>query len=162
MLLTRQRVAALSRISRYAGWTNRGYHVLEHSLIGAKLLEESGYSVLTRRAFMLHDMHETEFGGDITSPIRQRYLPDRYHEDITAWDTMLSVETGVPMIEINGEAVRRIDEIMLAAETRTVFTGNWCAPVPDGCADAVKRGVDLINYQFFTEPDAFWQMWSIE
>lgn len=164
MLLTQDRINALSRISRFAGWTNRPYSVLEHSLIGAKILAESNaVPVPTIRAFMLHDMHETAFGGDITTPIKRKYLGQDYRDDVRTWDRDLATETGIPLHTIEGLAVKSTDAVMLAAETRTVSTIGWIAPIPEHCEDEVKRAEQIIRQEFY-QGDlaviAFWQMWS--
>jgi hypothetical protein len=162
MLLTRERINALSRISRFAGWTERTYCVLEHSVIGAVLLAEAGYDRAAQQSFLLHDVHETQFGGDITSPVKKEYMPNRYHLDVAAWDAELSRETRVPLnVGIND----RMDAIMAAAEMRTIFTGTARAMIPDGCRDAVFRAMALIRCEDYAgkhSVEAFWQMWAGE
>jgi hypothetical protein len=159
MLLTEERINALSRINRFAGWTCRPYSVLEHSLIGAKLLDEDGYAQHWKRAFMLHDLHETAFGGDITTPVKTKYMSAQYHADVQLWDTELSVETGVPPCT---EIVKWMDKLTLAAETRTVFTGNWTAPMSGVDRTTVSRAMAMIDHGLFSGDDAvksFWTMW---
>lgn len=164
MLLTQERIKALSYENRFGGWTNRPYSVLEHSVIGAKILAESNaVPVPTIRAFLLHDMHETAFGGDITTPIKRKYLGQDYHDDVRTWDRDLATETSVPLHLIEGLAVKFTDAVMLAAETRTVSTGGWIAPIPEHYEDEVQRAQELIRYEFYRGDlavQAFWQMWS--
>lgn len=164
MLLTQTRINALSRINRFAGWTSRPYSVLEHSVIGAQLLAETGgVSRPTVRAFMLHDLHETAFGGDITTPIKRKYLGEEYREDVRTWDRDLATETGVPLYLIEGLAVKFTDAAMLAAETRTVSTCDWTAPIPEHYEQDVKRASILIRdgrYSRDQTVPAFWQMWA--
>lgn len=162
MLLTSERIQALSRISRFAGWTSRTYGVLEHSVIGATLLANAGYDRAAQRSFLLHDVHETQFGGDITSPIKVEYMPNRYHLDVAAWDAELSRETGVTFnVGVND----RMDQIMAAAEMRTIFTGTARAMCPDGCRDAMFQAMAMIrseDYAGRNSVTAFWQMWAGE
>ena len=42
MLLTSARIQSASRICRFNGWTTRPYSILEHSIIGTRVLAEIG------------------------------------------------------------------------------------------------------------------------
>ena len=170
MLLTRERVEALNRINRFAGWTNRDYSVLEHSVIGARLTPNR----TLQKAFLLHDLHESAFGGDIITPIKQKYMVPQFHIDVEAWDRDLAVETRVPFSAIDGEQVHMLDATMLAAETRTIYVGrnrlttepsDWKSNIPTGCDLLVHRAEMYINDREFAGENAitaFWQIWSGE
>jgi hypothetical protein len=158
-LLTRNRIEALAKINRYAGWTTRPFSVLEHSVIGAKLTPNR----VLRNAFLLHDMHETEFGGDITSPVKRKYISAQYHLDVKTWDLDLAVETHVPYSAIDGDEVHYIDALMLAAETRSICAKkDFVAEIPVGgymLCDLAKEIIKSEAYAGDNAITAFWQMW---
>ncbi len=109
---------------------------------------------------MLHDLHETAFGGDITTPIKIKYMSPKYREDVKAWDDLLTEETGVAQ---NADVTHMMDAVMLAAETRTVFTGGWKAPVAAENYLMKIRAEELINYGFYSSNlsiPCFWEMWT--
>lgn len=168
MLLTRERVQALARINRYTGWTSRPYSVLEHSVIGAKLVLPG----VVQRAFLLHDMEESAF-GDIISPVKRKYMPPQYYADVEAWVRDLAAETKVPYDAIDGDEVHILDATMMAAETRTIYVGEnrhieargWVAPIPTGCDGLVSWAQRLITTEEYAGDraiTAFWQMWGGE
>lgn len=168
MLLTQERVEALSRINRFAGWTSRPYSVLEHSVIGATFAT----SRVLKRAFLLHDMEESAF-GDIISPVKRRFMPAAYYEEVDAWNRGLAHETKVPYSAIDGEQVHHFDAVMLAAETRTIYVGEnrhieaygWRADIPAGGEAMCNLAIDLIRVGAFQGDraiTAFWQMWGGE
>lgn len=170
MLLTRERVVALSRLNRYCGWTTRPFSVLEHSVIGAKLTPNR----TLQKAFLLHDFEESAF-GDIISPVKREYMPAAYYMDVEAWVRDLAVETKVPYSAIDGEQVHHLDRVMLAAEKATVYaglnrmTGDGTlvlkAEVPNGGEALVYRAEMYINDREFAGDraiTAFWQMWGGE
>lgn len=163
MLLTQKRIGALSRINRFAGWTTRGYCVLEHSLIGAHMLAETGHNVGYQRAFLIHDLHETAFGGDITKPVKSKYMPVEYHEDVRAWDRELCGDADVSFNDLYSDVTKWADAVMLAAETRTVSTVDWLAPIPEGAAQEVSFCMRRIRgrmYRNGRDQQAFWQMFG--
>ena len=168
MLLTRDRVQALSRIHRYVGWTTRPYSVLEHSVIGAKLTPNR----TLQKAFLLHDMEESAF-GDIISPVKRKYMPEAYFMDVEAWVRNLAAETSVPYSAIDGEQVHFFDRVMLAAEKSTIYAGlNRMtgeptmvleAEIPTGgyaLCDWAKQVIKSEAYAGDNAINAFWQMWS--
>jgi hypothetical protein len=168
MLLTRERVEALNRINRFAGWTTRPYSVLEHSVIGAKLTTNR----TLQKAFLLHDMEESAF-GDIITPVKRKYMPPAYFAEVEAWVRDLAVETSVPFSAIDGDQVHMLDATMLAAEKRTIYAGHdrhpeasgWTVPIPTGCHMLVYRAEMYINDREFAGENAitaFWQMWGGE
>lgn len=166
MLLTRERVVALSRLNRYCGWTTRPFSVLEHSVIGAKLTPNR----TLQKAFLLHDFEESVF-GDIISPVKRKYMPAAYYMDVEAWVRDLAVETKVPYSAIDGEQVHYLDALMMAAETRTIYVGEnrhieakgWVAPIPlagEGLCLWAERLIESQAYAGENAITAFWQMFS--
>lgn len=170
MLLTRERVQALARINRYTGWTTRPYSVLEHSVIGAKLVPPG----VVQRAFLLHDMEESAF-GDIISPVKRKYMSPEYHADVETWVRDLAAETKIPYSAIDGEQIHHLDRVMLAAEKSTVYaglnrmTGDASlvleADIPAGgyeLCDWAKQIIKSGAYAGDQAITAFWQMWGGE
>ena len=170
MLLTRERVVALSRLNRYCGWTTRPFSVLEHSVIGAKLTPNR----TLQKAFLLHDFEESAF-GDIISPVKHKYMVPQYHIDVEEWVRNLAVETKVPYSAIDGEQVHHLDRVMLVAEKATIYaglnrmTGDGTlvlkAEVPNGGEALVEWAKHLIESQAYAGENAitaFWQIWSGE
>lgn len=133
-LLTSERIRAASRINRFRGWTRRNYSILEHQVIGALLMSERGDTDEAIRAFLVHDLHETEFVGDIPTPDKARYMPESYYRDVAEWDLRLCDEIGLPLAALDSEAVQYVDSTMAAVESVIVSTGDWTAvydPTPD-------------------------------
>lgn len=168
MLLTRERVQALSRINRYAGWTSRPYSVLEHSVLGTRLTPNR----TLQKAFLLHDMEESAF-GDIISPVKRRFMPPAYFREVEDWVRNLAVETRVPFSAIDGDQVHWMDAVMMAAETRTIYVGEnrhveaagWVAPIPtagDAGVEWIKHLIETEEYAGDKAVTAFWQIWSGE
>jgi hypothetical protein len=167
MLLTQNRIIALSRINRYAGWTSRHYSVLEHSVIGAMLC---AHQPDVQRTFLLHDMEETVF-GDIISPVKHRYMSAQYYQDVGTWNRDLATEAAVPFWSISSLAVKWVDAVMMVAEWQTVYVGedrhpkalDWKPQVPLNSEREVKRAVEMINSESYAGDlaiKAFWQMWA--
>lgn len=161
MLLTRERIEALGRTSRFAGWTWRNYSVLEHSVIGARVLADTGESAMVQKAFLLHDLHETEFGGDITSPIKRKYMPAAYHRDVDVWDMNLCLETGTHYMIFCGREVHSMDALMVAAESHTVFTGSWREPLASSIPAQLAMGyIESGKFEGHRAVEAFWRLYD--
>jgi hypothetical protein len=174
MLLTQNRIRALSQINRFAGWTSRPYSVLEHSVIGAVLCAHHPWLCAhqpdVQRAFLLHDMEETVF-GDIISPVKHRYMSAQYYQDVGTWNRDLATETGVPLYLIESLSVKWTDAVMMVAEWQTVYVGedrypeafDWKPPVPPNSEREIERAVEMINGEFYAGDlaiKAFWHMWA--
>ena len=160
IILTHERIAALSRINRYNGWVNRDYSVLEHSVIGALTLREMGESRMVQRAFLLHDLEETEF-TDMIRPHKQKYMNDKYTKDVRAWVRNLSIETGVPVHVIEGWAVARMDDMMCMCEMPVVYTGDR-RHTPYIKSQQAEIASDMIKsavYMGGVAREQFWKMW---
>ena len=116
-IITENRIAAASHITRWRGWVNRSFSILDHMVIGAEILRFIGRSDRVVKQFLVHDMHETQFVGDITTPDKARYCNGQYHRDVTDFDFALGDEMGW-----SGERwwmnahVKSMDEIMKRVE----------------------------------------------
>ncbi len=117
-VLTNERLHALHNVNRWGGWLHRPYGVLEHTVIGAELLHRNGRNC---RAFLMHDMEESEF-GDITTPNKSRYTNGRYARDVDAWNAVLCAETDVNIHHLHSAEVNYMDYVMAHAEHLTVAT----------------------------------------
>lgn len=118
-LITQQRVAALGHICRYNGWVDRMYSVLEHTVIGVTVLRNEGATLGAQRAFLLHDFEETEF-GDITRPVKAKYMPEQYAKDVAAWDLQLHRGQGFAPTAQDYLDCNTMDDRMLAAEIHAI------------------------------------------
>lgn len=75
------RVKALGYINRWYGHTKRPFSVLEHTVIGAEVLTEMmNDSRDAVRYFLLHDLHESVIGGDMSTPDVAKYTNDRFRD----------------------------------------------------------------------------------
>ena len=119
MLLTNERLRALHNVNRWGGWLLRPYSVLEHTLIGADMLEAKG-ETSSIRPFLLHDMEESEFLGDVRTHHKAKYLTAKYNYDVERWKQAMCLEAGIYLSELSGGWVKYADHSMLYAEHLTV------------------------------------------
>lgn len=153
-LLTPERIVQASYICRWRGRVHRHYSVLEHTIIGAWVLRELGYDHNAVRSFLLHDLEETEFVGDIPTPDKAVYMNAEYFGDVQVWEDELYRETEVTRnIEVNS----LMDEIMLRAEHATVSKVPDDAPRTD---PAIRLCRVLIDADEFSVPAQWWQLWD--
>lgn len=153
MLLTPARIEAAANICRWHGQVKRHYSVLEHSVVGAFALREIGYNHDAVRAFLLHDLEETEFVGDINTPQKALYMNADYFRDVTIWENDLYREQGVGR---NLAVVGLMDEVMLRAEYATVSLKEDDEPRTDQWIRICRI---LIDADEFGTPEQFWQLW---
>lgn len=148
MLLTHNRIVAASRICRFNGWTNRHYSILEHSVIGANVLREMGFGRDVQKAFLLHDIEETEF-TDIVTPLKERFMTANYQAAVHQWEFDLCVEVGLPdgMSCLHSEDVKFMDTVMLSVESHTVSTMEWRGYVED-CPEADIANRMILSREF--------------
>lgn len=161
-LLTKDRVRALANLNRWNGWTRRPYSVLEHSLIGFKVLRDMGYSREAQRGFLLHDLHETEF-SEIITPVKQDFVTHEYHVAVAGWDDMLCRSLGELTGITRGEDVAHMDLVMRDAESVSVATAPWKPHVEHADIETgvmIGRAVCEIRDSMFASPTAavafFW------
>lgn len=154
VLLTRHRIIQASHICRWNGRVWRHYSILEHTNIGALVLRELGYDHNAVKSFLLHDLEETEFCGDIPTPDKAIYMNADYFRDVREWDTRLHVECEV---EVDLDAVRMMDEIMVRAEYTTVSRRVDDAPRTDA---NIRLARVLIDAGTYGTPELWWQLWD--
>lgn len=99
-IITDDRIMALSNINRWRGYTNRQYSVLEHTVVGISVMHLQGhkYSKYQQRRFALHDIHESEFIGDVPAPDIVKYCNSDYHADVRAFDKKLLKAAGITKV----------------------------------------------------------------
>lgn len=120
-MITKQHIKAMAHINRFNGWTTRPYSVLEHTVIGTIHAMRTGEPEWVGRAFMLHDLHETEF-GDIIRPVRYKYMNGAFATDVTEWDRRVAEWVGMKNADLYHKRVTVLDDDMLAAEIEAVAT----------------------------------------
>lgn len=127
-LLTLDRLQAAAHINRWRGWTKRPYSILEHQLIGAQAMM---VMVHVRnediRAFMVHDMHETEVIGDVPTPDKKLYCNTMFDIACENFDTKLGAELDLGPMWWRKEPVKWMDKHMLLVENQIMST----RPDPD-------------------------------
>lgn len=154
VLLTTARIEQAANICRWRGRVRRHYSVLEHSVIGAWVLRELGYDHNAVRSFLLHDLEETEFCGDIPTPDKAAYMNADYFRDVREWESALYAETevkrNIPVIEL-------MDEIMMQAEFATVSLVENDNPRTD---HTIRLARVMIDSDEFGTPEQWWQLWN--
>lgn len=162
LLITEQRLIAASHENRWRGWTHRPISVLEHSVVGATLCVDIGRpdGVVP---FLLHDLHETEFCGDVPTPDKAAYLGVDYHTAVVEFDTRLAHEAGLMgAAALRTDLVEQIDHVMKVAEyialcTRDIPELNH-EPVT-GAVEHVQVALDRGSHM----PTRFWvtEFWRL-
>lgn len=145
MLLTPARLVAATRICRFNGWTTRHYSILEHMVIGTHILRKMDAPPEVQKAFLIHDIEETEIVGDVPSPDKALYMNDRYFRAVEVFDRLLCLEVGIDYRALSHPDVKMMDTIMAGIESQLVFAGEWRAYTED-CPE-VNMAMDLIVSQ---------------
>lgn len=163
-LLSASRVKALSRINRYNGWTSRPYSVLEHTVLGATAMLRMGKPQPLVRAFLLHDMHETEFGDEIR-PVQRDYPNPALVRAKHEWDVRLFSECGLHKSLIGCTDVINMDNLMLSFELNhsTLVTRLTDRDFPEYDHRQKARIAGDINsgtYQGDDGIDQWWALWG--
>lgn len=114
-LPSRDLVEALGHISRWNGHVYRKFSVRDHTVIGARLMRDVWG--LNPRPFLLHDLHEAQFCGDVRTPMKRKYMNQMYHIDVEDWDADLYARCEVPRMAAE---VATIDHIMMMCESLTI------------------------------------------
>jgi hypothetical protein len=153
-LLTPERIEQAANICRWRGRVRRHYSVLEHTVIGAFVLRELGYDHNAVRSFLLHDLEETEFVGDVPTPDKAIYMNADYFRDVRLWDEALYRETEVKR---NTAVVEMMDECMMQAEYATVSLVPDESPRTDR---TIRMCRVLIDDDEFGTPGQWWQLWD--
>lgn len=120
-LLTHDRINALGHINRWRGWTTRPFSVLEHTVLGGKFLMMENQPIKIIRAWLLHDLEETEFCGDVPTPDKVLYCNADYHQAVQGFNQKIEFETGV---NVDQPEVHLMDKTMVKIERATVVMGR--------------------------------------
>jgi hypothetical protein len=145
--------AALSKINRFTGHTNRLYSVAEHSLHVCHVMERD-LAVRHPKALLaglMHDAHEA-YVGDISTPLKHvlgepwEALERRVEYAVRArFDVVAPSHTYLPQI-------KHADLIMLATERAALMPpGGPAWPCLDGIPQAI--GIDLTHPGTMTPDD---------
>lgn len=166
----------LSRINRFNGLPCAGYSVAQHCVMGAEALLNEGIDPIVAAFFLLHDAHEAIL-GDWTRPAQDAIIARMciIADDRTTaivfknamfalkcdWDAAIYSAFDLPRPAIwtkaDTDAVKRMDNAMLAAEARALFPrGHELYPLakfpqpklrgaitPWGAAKAEERFINL-------------------
>lgn len=108
----------LSKICRFGGQIDRFYSVAEHSYHCAVQAMHDGLDRESQRTCLLHDAAEA-FLGDIVKPLKIM-LPD-YAELETLMEDCIAIRFD---LDTPSYVVREIDQAMLIAERRALFTAD--------------------------------------
>ncbi|HBF32686.1 hypothetical protein [Rhizobium sp.] len=168
----------LSRINRFNGTSYAGYSVAQHCVMGAEALLNEGAEPIVAAFFLLHDAHEALL-GDWTRPAQDAIIARMCviaNDSTTAivfknamfslkcdWDAAIYSAFDLPRPAIwtkaDTAAVKRMDNMMLAAEARALFPlGHELYPLakfpqpklrgaitPWGAAKAEERFINLAS-----------------
>jgi len=144
-IITRGRIGSLGNIARWRGWTTRPFSVCEHTTIGTEVARQMGASIMDQKAFLMHDIHETEIIGDVPTPDKREYVNEKFHVDVRRFDRNLSLETGVPYLAMTGSIVKYYDNIMLKAENHSIVDRRDPEVTFSGINEAQVLAYDLIR-----------------
>lgn len=160
MLLTSARIQSASRICRFNGWTTRPYSILEHSIIGTRVLAEIGATPDLQKAFLLHDLEETEF-SDMITPHKRKYMNAQYFADVEEWERDLCAEVRLPYSTLTDPDVKFIDGLMADVESHTISMCEWrgdLQPIP--ATDVAFRLILSREHAGHGQQDQWWNLYD--
>lgn len=160
-LITQERLRALCHLSRWRGWTVRPYSVGEHTAIGANVMRRMDLNREIIKSWWLHDMHETEIGGDIPRPDKRVIVNDAYRDMVADFDHRIGIEAGLPEGVWNCHyVVTGMDQMMLEVENDLITTRrDLSLSKPDYESRMVKMIRDLIHDATFSTFDSVRREW---
>lgn len=129
----RNRIIAAGNINRWRGWTRRPYSILEHMVIGTRVLHRLGAPKEAQILFLIHDMHETEVIGDVPTPDKRKYCNELFHIDCQTFDAGLMDRYKVPLGHVttgHWMMCEEMDRDMSIVEHAMIATRR-CAGIPD-------------------------------
>lgn len=130
-ILRIERIIAMGNLNRWNGWTVRPYSVLEHTVIGVELMRDSGIDQHAQLCFLMHDVHETEFCGDIPTPDKARFMGDDYTAAVEEFDTRLGAEVGLSGRWWRNPIIHDMDHAAKIAENDAIrYERLDCYPMP--------------------------------
>lgn len=118
-LINPARVRALGMINRWNGWLWRPYSVLEHSVIGAHVLQSRNYQPRQVLGFLLHDYEESEF-GDLSAVYKDRHGSAAYRTDVFQFNVTLCRQNHLALGDLSSDLITVVDSHMAWAEHHTV------------------------------------------
>lgn len=134
MIITRRRLNAMCNINRWYGDTTRPFSIMEHTAIGAHVAVWFRWSPLAQRCWWLHDIHESEICGDVSTPDKSLYTGDDYTNAVREFDDLLGFEVdGMPMHWWEDPVIRIMDTMMRDVENDLIVVGK-------------RQGVPAPNY----------------
>ena len=126
-LITTDRIRAGCNIIRWRGWMHNPVNIIQHSNnVARAILLMTGDKVLAR-AGLVHDLHETEYVGDVPTPDKARYMNSLYDEHVYNFDTAIAQEARIPtMLNYSGIGVIRWchHETLRAADRAAAIVEN--------------------------------------
>lgn len=162
--VTKDRIAALSRINRFNGWTSRPYSVLEHTVLGAAAMKRAGKPHDVIRTFLLHDMHETEYGDEVR-PVRRDHPNPSKQDAMHQFDVEIHRQSGLHEQLIMCNAVANMDNLMLSVElnhptlvTRT--TDREYPHIEHSQRARIITDLDSEMYRGDLAVEAWWTLWG--
>lgn len=105
---------SLSRMPRFAGHTRRWWSVLDHTLLGLKVLEDRNEHREPKLVWLLHDAHES-ITGDIPTPVKTPEL--RYKQELLDG---LIYGAFAPKIDLERWSVKELDRECMIAEAHII------------------------------------------
>lgn len=154
-IATRERFTALCRINRWGGWTKRPYSVGEHTAIGAWVANWFKFRDDSIHHWWMHDMHETEIVGDVTTPQKHLYMNEMYFTDVADFDRQLGLGLNFRDGWWGDATIKRLDRKMLLVENDLIAVNpDPELPAPD-YTDALQKEIrSRILGRYYTCPDA--------
>lgn len=163
-IITRERIIAMSHISRWRGWTTRPYSVGEHTAIGAFAADWFKRQREQCRRWWLHDFHETEIIGDVPTPDKKAYANADYYVAVEEFDMRLGIEAECSeFVWWNDIGVKAIDRKMLLVENDLItLRKDPDLPAPNYDDAMQKLMKDLITNATFSTSDRVVEYWNKE
>lgn len=105
----------LNNTCRFGGQLQHHYSVLSHSVAGAYLARDRGYSQRIEILFLLHDASEALGLGDVVSPLKA-LLPEYQRLEKLMMDAIYRRLGVTPPCEVEEDIIKKLDNDILQAE----------------------------------------------
>lgn len=130
----------LGKHNRWQGQTIKDYTVLQHTVLGAHLCEaHAPADDKLKKFFVLHDVEEAAFMGDIRTLFKKAFTTDEYKATKRSFNRALHMQLNLPNFADYKEQVKLIDMTLLAAEYTTI-TCEY-VEMDDVIAEALDKAV---------------------
>ncbi len=116
------RLRAAANINRWMGWTTRPYSILEHMIVGTETMDEMGLPLSAQRLFLIHDLHETEFVGDVPTPHKRLYCNQHFDAACDAFDADLIARYRLDVTPYDRFVAAAMDHRMARVEHSVLVT----------------------------------------